>query len=394
VAEGAAALSGSRAARALFGLWAVLAAFAAVLSVVEGDLFDAVLSPALGVFAGVGALVASRQPRNPIGWILIATALSFAFTVATEAYVRTSDDPALVALWLDDWTFIVWIALACVWIPLLFPDGRLPSRRWRPVAWGGTAAFALGLLGTAFGDRTLETAAPVSVANPYALPGVAGDLAAQIASMAGVFYLLPVLGAVAGLVTRARRSRGLERQQLKWFAFVGALMLGALTLSSISLIEERLADTIGVVGWGGFLLLFTIGLPLAIGTAILRHRLYDIDVVIRRTLVYAGLTATLAALYLGLVLLAGLTVGESDVAIAASTLAVAALFRPARARIQAAVDRRFYRRRYDASQTLEAFSARLRDELDLDALREEIGGVVGETLQPAHVSLWLKEGRS
>jgi len=388
-------MSAPRLAWALFGLWAVLAAGAAVLSAREGDLFEIVFSPALGVFAGVGALVASRQPRNPIGWILLATALSFAFTVVIEAYVKTSDDPVLVALWLDDWTFIVWIALACVWIPLLFPDGRLPSSRWRWVAWGGTAAFALGLLGTAFGDRTLETAAPVTVANPYALPGVAGDVAAEIASLTGVCYLLAVLGAVAGLVTRTRRSRGVERQQLKWFTFVGALMLTALMLTSIALIdEERLADNVGVVGWGAFLLLFTLGLPAAIGTAILRHRLYDVDVVINRTLVYGGLTLTLGGAYLGLVLLLGLTVGESDVAIAGSTLAVAALFRPARARIQAVVDRRFYRRRYDAAQTLEAFSARLRDELDLDALRGEIGAVVGETVQPAHVSLWLKEGRT
>ena len=386
-------MTARRLAWGLFGVWAVLAAIAAWLSAREGDLFDAMLSPALGGFAGVGALVAARQPRNPIGWVLEATAISFAFTIVIEAYVMRSDRPALFVLWLDDWTFIVWIALACVWIPLLFPDGRLPSRRWRPVAWGGTAAFVLAVLGTAFGDRTLDTTADLNVANPYALPGVAGDVAAQIASVAGVLYLIPVLGAVAGLVTRTRHSRGTQRQQLKWFALVGALMLGALLLSAISLIdEERFADNIGIVGWGGFLLLFTLGLPAAMGAAILRHRLYDIDVVINRTLVYGALTAMLAATYLGLVLLLGLTVGESDIAIAVSTLAVAALFRPARARIQAAVDRRFYRRRYDAARTLEDFSTRLRDELDLDALRGEIRGVVGETVQPAYVSLWLREG--
>jgi len=385
-------MTAPRLAWGLFGVWAALAAGAAALSVVEGDLFDAVLSPALGVFAAVGALVAARQPRNPIGWVLLATALTFAFTILTEAYVRTSDDPALFMLWLDDWTFIVWIALASLWIPLIFPDGRLPSRRWRPLAWGGSAAFALGALGTAFGDRKLETAADIKVANPYALPGVAGDVAAGLASMMGVLYLLPVLGAVTALAIRTRRARGAERQQLKWFAFVGALMLAALLLSAIALLDRRLERTVGVVGWGGFLLLFTLGLPAAIGTAVLRHRLYDIDVVIRRTLIYGALTVMLGATYLSLVLVVGLAAGQSDLAIAGSTLAVAALFRPARARIQAAVDHRFYRRRYDAAQTLEAFSARLRDELDLDALRGEIAEVVGETVQPAHLSLWLRDG--
>jgi hypothetical protein len=387
-------MSAPRLAWALFGLWVALTVVATVLIAPQGDYFEIVFALALTVFAAVGAVIASRRPENPIGWILEAIAIVFALTTAVMAYTATSDDPALVAMWLDDWIGDVWIALVCVWIPLLFPDGRLPSRRWRPVAWFGTAAFALGVLGRALGERTLDTEAPGTVANPYALPGVAGEVAADVASFGWVLYLLAALGALAGLVVRMRRSRGVERQQLKWFAFVGSLMLVALLLAAVSLIdEERFAANVGAVGWGAFLLLVTFGLPLAMGAAILRHRLYDIDVVINRTLVYGALTITLGAAYLGLVLLLGLTVGESDVAIAGSTLAVAALFRPARARIQSAVDRRFYRSRYDAAQTLEAFSTRLRDELDLDALRGEIRSVVGETVQPAHVSLWLKDGR-
>jgi hypothetical protein len=378
----------ARLAAVLFALWCVLALGGAVASALAGDWVEVVLSPALGVFAAVGALIAARQSRNAIGWVLLATAMTYAFTIGVESYVAL--DPAPLALWLDDWTFIVWLALACVWIPLLFPDGRFLSRRWRHFAWSATAVLALGLLGTAFGDRRLDTSAANPPMNPYALPGVAGDVAAVVASAISVVYLVAVLGSVIGLGVRLRRARGVEREQLKWFSYVGALMLVGLTLAALSLVDPRLERTVGTVGWGAFLLLFTLGLPAAIGVAVLRHRLYDIDVVIRRTLVYGALTLTLGATYLALVLAAGLTAGESDLVVAAATLAVAALFRPARSRIQAAVDRRFFRRRYDAARTLEAFGARLRDEVDLEALGAELRGVVSDTMQPAHVSLWVR----
>jgi hypothetical protein len=346
----------------------------------------------LTVFALVGALVASRQPRNPIGWILEAVVLLSAVTSVMIGYTSTADDPAAVAVWLDDWIADIWIGLVAVGIPLLFPDGRLPSPRWRVPAWLAAGLFALGVLGRALGDRVLETEAPGTWPNPYALPGVAGDVMAAIASLSVLVYGVPPLIAIAGLVVRMRRSHGVERQQLKWFAYVGVLLMVSLVVSAISLVTNSLY-ALGVIGWTSFLALSTFGLPLAIGTAILRHRLYDIDVVINRTLVYGALTATLGLTYLALVLLIGLTLGTSDVAIALSTLAVAALFRPARARIQAVVDRRFYRRRYDASQTLEAFGSRLRDEIDLEALAADLRGVVGETVQPAHVSLWLRSER-
>ena len=297
-------------------------------------------------------------------------------------------------MWLDDWLGDVWIAIVGVWIPLLFPDGRLPSRRWRAVAWFGTAAFAVGVLARAFGAHELDTSAPGHHANPFALPGAAGDALGALIGPASIAYALAVLGAMAGLVVRLRRSRGVERLQLKWFAYVASLMLVALLLAALSLaVHGPAGDAVGSVGWGAFLLLVVFGLPAAMGASILRHRLYDIDVVINRTLVYGALTGTLGVTYLALVLLIGLTVGQSNVAIAVSTLAVAALFRPARARIQGAVDRRFYRRRYDATQTLEAFGGRLRDELDLEALGADLRRVVQDTVQPAHVSLWLRSKR-
>jgi len=382
-------MTAPRLAWGLFGLWVALAALAAVYSTRSKEAFEELYMLALSVFALVGAVVASRQPRNPIGWILEAIVLLSAVTSVLIGYTATAADPAPVAMWLDDWIADVWIGLVVVAIPLLFPDGRLPSPRWRLPAWLAAGGFTLAIAGRALGDRVLETEAPGTVPNPYALPGVAGDAAAALASAGVAFYGATAIIGIAALVARTRRSHGVERQQLKWFAYVGVLLLASLVLSAISLIGHDLY-VVGVIGWTSFLALVTFGLPLAIGAAILRHRLYDIDVVINRTLVYGALTATLGATYLALVLLIGLTLGTSNFAIAVSTLAVAALFRPARARIQALVDRRFYRRRYDAARTLEVFGGRLRDEIDLDALQRELRGVVAETVQPAHVSLWLR----
>jgi len=378
-----------RLAWAVFGVWAAVSVAALPLA---ADSFSVVVTFSLGGFAVVGAMVASRQPRNAIGWMLLAIAIVFSLSNVVEALATRTADPADVVMWLDDWLSDVWIALVGIWIPLLFPNGRLPSPAWRPVAWFGTAVFALGILTRAFGAHELDTSAPGHHGNPFALPGAAGDLLGALIVPVTVAYAPAVIAAMAGMVVRLRRSRGLERQQLKWFAYVASLTVASLMLAALGLVAQHttVGAAVGNVAWGSFLLLVVFGLPLALGASILRHRLYDIDVVINRTLVYGALTASLGVTYLGLVLLIGLTVGQSNVAIAISTLAVAALFRPARARIQAAVDRRFYRRRYDATLTLEAFSARLRDELDLDALRDEIAVVVGETVQPAHVSVWLR----
>ena len=324
--------------------------------------------------------------------MLLGTAIFFAAGEVSEAYVSDPANPGRVwVAWLSAFTTNLWFSLALIFLPLLFPDGRLPSPRWRPVLWLGVVSVLLGAVGAAFVPGEIELRQSSGLDNPL---GIDGGLPAVAETASAVLGAVAVVLAAASVVVRLRRARGRERQQLKWFAYVGVLAALCLSVAVVgSTLTRDSSDSfnaVAVTGWLTGLALVGFGLPAATGIAILRHRLYDVDLVIRRTLVYGALTATLGATYLGLVLLAGPAVGESNVAIAVSTLAVAALFRPALRRIQAIVDRRFYRRRYDAAMTLEAFGARLRDELDLEALGADLRGVVTETVQPAHVSLWLR----
>jgi hypothetical protein len=349
--------------------------------------FAAALTP-LVAFPVVGALIASRQPRNPVGWQLLAVGALFMLDGTTGAYARYTLAVArgslpggLVLAWLGALAFapIVWVLL--ILLPLYFPTGRLLSPRWRLVAWAGGLFTVLALVGNGLRPDIAEIAGIGAVPNPFAIPSAIHVLDLLL-TLALPFLIVGIGGAVAAIVVRFRRARGVERAQLKWFTY-------AASLTPLPFIAHDLAPALADP-------LFAVILPLvpvSIGIAILRYRLYDIDRVINRTLVYGLLTALLGAVYtlgvFGLGQLLNPVTGASTLAVAASTLAVAALFQPARRRVQAVVDRRFNRRRYDAARTVEAFSLRLRDQVELDTLSAELLTVVDQTMQPTALSLWL-----
>jgi len=332
-------------------------------------------------YSVIDAIIASRLPYQPIGWICCAIGL----IVAVDHFGGEYALYALLALphslpggeamlWLQGWFWMLFVGLI-VFLLLLFLTGRLPSTRWRPFAWVSAAVISFGVIWSSAISPDVGFNAPPSP----------------------VQLLVLLLGGVAAasLVAGRRGARGVERQQIKWLLYVGPIFFVASGLH-IGFYFFWLAER----SWGllaSYLLVAVGGLsgPIAIGVAILRYRLYEIDLIINRTLVYGSLTATLVALYLGGIVVLQrafvlLTGEQSTLAVVASTLLIAALFTPLRRRIQSFIDRRFYRRKYDARKTLEAFSAQLRDETDLDALGYDLVGVVRETMQPAHVSLWLR----
>jgi hypothetical protein len=396
-------------ALSLLAVWGALVALSIVLELTGAlDSSDETfLSVLTSGYAICGALVAARQPRNPIGWMMVAVAVILVLGAMAAGYVEPVDDPrdriaGDLAVSYYMWAEQLWIPLAGILLPLLFPDGRLPSPRWRLLVWLTVGAAALGVVGAVFSPRLVDPSVWPGLVNPSGLGGTAGRVAEAAGVVSAVLFVPCFFAGGASVVVRLRRARGEERQQLKWFAYVAAVMGVALLVAGAAVLAEKAgaeertwAYVVGASGWFTALAMILLGVPVAVGFAVFRYRLYDIDVVIRRTLVYGVLTAALAGAYLGLVLLLQLVFQPltqgSDLAIAGSTLAVAALFRPARGRIQEVVDRRFYRRRYDAARTLEGFSARLREEVDLDSLSADLRSVVRETVQPAHVSLWLRE---
>jgi hypothetical protein len=339
--------------------------------------------------ATVGALLGSRRPAHPVGWLLLGLGLLVVVNVIVSGYVgygvvaRPGALPAAGYLaGISNGVQVLWLACGG-FVLLLTPTGSLPSPRWRWWARVAVAAPVLLVLLFAVDPQPMLPEHP-TVGNPLALPVPIGLLLA-VAAVDAVIILATLVAAAGSLVVRFRRARGTERQQLRWLAFAAALAAVALLVAVAAGVMAK--DGVVLAALGTCVAL----LPLATGAAILRYRLYDLDRIISRTLAYGLLTVLLGGGYAGLVLGLGQFLGrESSLVVAAATLAVAAAFQPARRGIQAVVDRRFNRRRYDAAQTIQAFSARLRQQVDLDTLTAELLAVVEQTIQPTSVSLWLR----
>src|SRR5215203_4838257 len=341
-------------------------------------------SPRRGLLGDRCSVIASRLPNHPIGWICCAIGfVADGDHIAGEyaVYVLHARPEALpggrAMLWLQGWFWMLFVGLI-VFLLLLFPTGWLPSSRWRPFAWASVGVISVAVIWSSAISPDVGFNAPPS---PVQL---------SVLLLGGV--------AAGSVIVGRRNARGVERQQIKWLLYVGPLFFIAAGLH-IGFFYFWLAG--GSWGlWASYLLVAVGGLsgPIAVGIAILRYRLYDIDLFINRTLVYGSLTATLVALYFGGIvvlqrLFVLLTGQRSTLAVVASTLVIAALFNPLRRSIQSLIDRRFYRNKYDAARALEAFSVKLREETDLGALSDDLLGVVRETMQPAHISLWLRPDR-
>ena len=382
-----------------WSLWAltvpttILALFFASLNEPSSSSWDKVLLPVVILaFSTVGALVGSYRPENAIGWLFLSGALLWIVgELALEygVYALITEPGALPAgvwaAWFGAWARGIGWFLIVSFLLLLFPTGRLPSPRWRPVLWGAVGFVVLYTLSSWLTPQTNEVRL-TSVSNPMGLEYESMGLLYGLVNI--TFPLLIVASGIA-VIVRFRRSRGDERQQLKWFAY-------AVTVMTVVFVIWFSLALAGLVAPSSVMYdVPLIGIPVATGIAILKHRLYDIDVIINRTLVYGSLTAMLVALYFGAIVVLQrvfvlLTGQQSTVAVVASTLLIAAMFTPMRRHIQGFIDRSFYRSKYDSRKTLEEFSARLRDETDLKAVSDDLVGVVNETMQPAHVSLWLR----
>jgi hypothetical protein len=362
-----------------------------------------VIAVPLLVYVTVGAFVASRRPRNLVGWMLCA----IGFVLVAEGFGLTYSDYALfgqAVSALPGSVYLICISQSLVALPalilavtlliLLFPDGHLPDRSLRAVPW---VAVGGGTVSVLWAVTAEDAFGRYSVRNPLHVGGFLGDVVDGFGRLGAAALLVSLVVAIIAVFVRLGSAQGVERQRLKWFAYAAAVLLGSIFIG--------LPFVWYLPPWIGFPLGVAVfsAIPVAVGVAVLRYRLYDIDRIINRTLVYASLTALLAAGYFGSIMVLqgigsvvyqvpfrALTGRESQLATIAATLVIAALFTPLRRRLQSFIDRRFYRSKYDTRKTLEAFSAQLRKETDLDALSADLVDVVRETIQPAHVSLWLR----
>jgi hypothetical protein len=381
----------SRVAWSLCGLTLAVIACAIMLDILNRtDGQDAFFVVALVSCVAVGGLVASRRPRNPIGWFFIASAACFALQSFALQYafygLRTDPGSLPVAeamAWVQTWIWAPGVMLLLSFLPLYFPEGRLVSRRWRWVVGSSLLVSAALTIQSALlpGDSRGS-----GLVNPLGVEALEPLLELSDPLLFAPYFAV-LFASAASIVVRFRRSSGEERQQIKWLAYTVSVMPVWFLVNPVIVDDPLLVGAIDA-------LLFA-GLPVATGVAILRYRLYEIDRIINRTLVYGALTVALASIYVGGVVLLetlfrALAGQGSQLSIVASTLVIAALFGPLRRRIQGLIDRRFYRGRYDAARTLAEFNTRLRDATDLGNLSEDLIRVVRETMQPEHVSLWLR----
>jgi hypothetical protein len=363
---------------------------------------DVILAVTAGMYAGAGLLIASRLPDNAIGWLLGLIGLSLATALLMEQYALyglATASGSVPAARLAGWaagTLAVLTVMPLFFLVLLFPDGRLPSRRWRPVLWAmfvvaaGWAAQQLQAGAVTGGLTNALAAAKVTYPNPLGVFPRHGWFSGFVAVIFVLALVTGVLSVVSVLIRRRGASAEL-RQQLAWLGYVGVMTAVWAVVLLIYLVATNGANGwLGTLTWAFLVLTPVVGIPIACAVAVLKYRLYDIDRIISRTLAYAIVTGLLVGVYAGLVLLTTQVFRvHTPVAVAVSTLAAAALFNPVRRRVQQAVDRRFNRARYDADKTVAAFAARLKDAVDLDSVRDDLAGVVDQALEPAHVSVWI-----
>jgi hypothetical protein len=337
-------------------------------------------------YATVGLVLSLRRPANPIGWLYAAAGLAWSLAIPWDAWLgqlvaeqRPLPLAAQVAAVYGELSWAPATVLGVTLPALLVPDGRLRSRRWRPVSVAGVVAAVLVVVGAGLAPGPLQD---IPIANPFGLAGPAGAVADTMVGVGTTLWAASLVASLACVVLRFRSSRGVERQQLRWVAVGAAAAVAGLLAGAAAPQDTWLASV---------LYASVLCIPLAVAVAVLRYRLWDLDRLVSRTVTYAVVTALLVAPYLLIVPAAGrLAAGSGSLAVAAATLAAAALFQPLRRRVQDLVDRRFNRRRYDAARTVEGFAARLRDQVDLDALSTELLAVVDHTMQPATAWLWLR----